>query len=108
MTSPYLPRSVDGLLDELLLELPALLLVGPRATGKTTAAERRAKTIVKLDNDQVASAFKADSDAALRGLPEPVLIDEFRQAPRMVAGPPGRPVRCRRGVPHRQLGLSTG
>jgi predicted AAA+ superfamily ATPase len=34
----YLPRLVDGLLDELLVELPALFITGPRATGKTTTA----------------------------------------------------------------------
>jgi len=29
----YLPRLVDPLIDELFAELPALLLVGPQATG---------------------------------------------------------------------------
>ena len=36
----YVPRLIDGLLDELLLGVPAVLVVGPRASGKTTTARR--------------------------------------------------------------------
>lgn len=39
---PYRSRLLDGLLDELMVDLPAVLLVGPRAAGKTTTALRRA------------------------------------------------------------------
>jgi predicted AAA+ superfamily ATPase len=35
----YRSRLLDRLLDELMAELPAVLLVGPRAAGKTTTAE---------------------------------------------------------------------
>jgi predicted AAA+ superfamily ATPase len=34
----YVPRLVDGLLEELTAGLPAVLVVGPRACGKTTTA----------------------------------------------------------------------
>ncbi len=77
----YLPRIVDPLLDELIAELPAIFITGPRATGKTTTAARRAATIVHLDRDAEAAAFRADPDAALRGLPEPVLLDEWQVVP---------------------------
>lgn len=77
----YLPRLVDPLIDELLAELPALLLVGPRATGKTTTAARHATTIVRLDREAEAAAFRADPDAALRNLAEPVLLDEWQSVP---------------------------
>ena len=69
----YLPRLVDARIDTLLAELPALFLTGPRATGKTTTAARRAATVVRLDREAEAVAFRADPDAALRGLPAPVL-----------------------------------
>jgi predicted AAA+ superfamily ATPase len=77
----YLPRLVDPLLDALLLELPALFLTGPRATGKTTTALRRGASIVRLDREAEAVAFRADPDAALRGLAEPVILDEWQAVP---------------------------
>jgi predicted AAA+ superfamily ATPase len=77
----YLPRLVDGLVDDLLAELPAVLLVGPRATGKTTTAVRHARTVIRLDQPREAAAFAADPDAALRGLVEPVLLDEWQVVP---------------------------
>jgi predicted AAA+ superfamily ATPase len=69
------------LLDELLTELPAVFITGPRAAGKTTTAARRAATIVRLDHEAEAIAFRADPDAALRGLREPVLLDEWQAVP---------------------------
>lgn len=80
-TATYLRRWADRALDELLAELPALLIVGPRASGKTTTAARRAATTVRLDVPAQAAAFAADPDAALRGLAEPVLLDEWQEVP---------------------------
>ena len=77
----YLPRLVDARIDTLLAELPAVFLTGPRATGKTTTAARRAATVVRLDREAEAVAFRADPDAALRGLPAPVLLDEWQVVP---------------------------
>ncbi len=80
----YRARLVDPLLDTLLEELPAVFLVGPRATGKTTTAARRARTIVRLDRPPEAAVVRADPDAALRGLDEPVLIDEWQVVPEVL------------------------
>jgi uncharacterized protein len=80
----YLPRLLDPLLDELLRELPAVLEVGPRATGKTTTAARHAATIVQLDRAAQAAPFEADADAALRELEEPVLLDEWQVVPALL------------------------
>lgn len=77
----YRPRLVDPLLEELFAQLPALMVVGARATGKTTSAGRRAASSVRLDREAEATAFVADPDAALRGLPEPVLLDEWQAVP---------------------------
>ena len=77
----YRPRLVDPLLDELLAQLPAMLVLGPRTAGKTTTLERRAATVVRLDRQTGAAAFEADPDVALRGLPEPVLLDEWQRVP---------------------------
>ena len=44
----YVPRVVDTVLDELFPHLPAILLDGPKAVGKTATAGRRAATIHDL------------------------------------------------------------
>lgn len=77
----YRQRLVDKLLPRVLAELPAVLMIGPRATGKTTTARRYAKTVVRLDTDAEAAAFRADPDSALAGLAEPVLLDEWQYVP---------------------------
>ena len=80
----YRPRTVDPLIGTLLDEVPAILLVGPRATGKTTTATRHAATTIRLDRPAEAAAFRADPDAALRGLEEPVLLDEWQVVPEVL------------------------
>ena len=72
---------MDPALTSLLGQLPAVSITGPRATGKTTTAQRRAATVVRLDREAEAAAFRADPDVALRGLPEPVLLDEWQEVP---------------------------
>ncbi|HWF52531.1 MAG TPA: DUF4143 domain-containing protein [Solirubrobacteraceae bacterium] len=72
---------VDPLLDELLTQVSAVMITGPRASGKTTLASRRAATIVHLNAKAQAAAFEADPDAALRDLEEPVLLDEWQEVP---------------------------
>jgi predicted AAA+ superfamily ATPase len=77
----YISRLADARVEELLAELPALLMVGPRATGKTTTARRHARTVVRLDSEAEAGAFRADPDVALRALRTPVLLDEWQTVP---------------------------
>ena len=79
--SAYRQRLLDPLLDDLLAAVPSLVVVGPRAVGKTTTIGRRARTTVRLDAEAEAAAFRADPDAALRGLEEPVLLDEWQEVP---------------------------
>jgi predicted AAA+ superfamily ATPase len=80
-TGAYLSRLLDGRLSELFAQLPALLITGPRAAGKTTTGRRHAATIVRLDREAEAAAFRADPDAALRGQPEPLMLDEWQSVP---------------------------
>jgi hypothetical protein len=80
-TRKYQPRLVDNLVTRLLKELPALLLIGPRASGKTTTAVQYSKTVIRLDREAEAIALRADPDAVLRTLPEPILIDEWQLVP---------------------------
>lgn len=85
MAAPlYLPRLLDGVLARRLHHHPAILIVGPRAAGKTTTAERLARTTLRLDRPAEAAVAKADPDAVLRGLDEPVLIDEWQVVPEIL------------------------
>jgi uncharacterized protein len=77
----YTPRLIDRRLARLFAQLPAILVTGPRATGKTTTAARHARTVVRLDRAAEAVAFQADPDAALRAQSEPVLLDEWQTVP---------------------------
>ncbi|HEY5856216.1 MAG TPA: DUF4143 domain-containing protein [Aldersonia sp.] len=72
---------VDGLLRELIADFPAVMITGPRATGKTTTAARLARSTVRLDRSVEAEAFRADPDSALARQAEPVLLDEWQVVP---------------------------
>ncbi len=48
----YRPRLVDPLLDELLMQVSAVMVTGARSTGKATTAARRAATIVQLNAER--------------------------------------------------------
>lgn len=80
----YLPRLMDDRVARLLEELPALLLTGPRASGKTTTARRHAASVVRLDRPAEAAAFRADPDSALGAWAEPVLLDEWQAVPELL------------------------
>lgn len=80
----YVSRLLDGRLADLLAQLPALMVVGPRATGKTTSARRHARSVVRLDRPAEAAAFRADPDAALAAFGEPVLLDEWQEVPEVL------------------------
>lgn len=84
MAAAYISRLVDRTLADLFSELPAILLTGPRAAGKTTTARRMARTVVRLDREPEAVAFRADPDAALAAMAEPVLLDEWQSVPEVL------------------------
>jgi predicted AAA+ superfamily ATPase len=80
----YVPRLLDSELREVLASHPAVLLVGPRACGKTTTTRRHCRSLLRLDVPSQAAVVRADPDAALRGLDEPILIDEWQLAPEIL------------------------
>lgn len=76
----YLSRTVDLELDELLSELPAISLEGPKGVGKTETALRRSKTVYRLDDPAQRAILKADP-ARLGSGEAPILIDEWQRVP---------------------------
>lgn len=77
----YLARLADQHLAEAMRAHPAVLVVGPRATGKTTTASTVAATMLRLGEVNVRTAVEADPLVALDGRPEPILVDEWQLVP---------------------------
>ncbi|MCY3586408.1 MAG: DUF4143 domain-containing protein [Acidimicrobiaceae bacterium] len=76
----YLPRIVDTELDILTGGLPAVVIEGPRAVGKTETALRRARTVHRLDDGRQLAIVRGDPERLLAGSP-PILIDEWQRYP---------------------------
>src|SRR5687768_4809433 len=84
----YVPRLADARLDEVMAVFPAVLLLGPRAVGKTTTARRHAAAVVELDDPAQAAQFRADPTAALDAMRRrgdgPLLLDEWQEVPEVL------------------------
>lgn len=77
----YLPRLVDGVLQQRLRSHGAVLIEGPKACGKTSTARRQAASEVRLDADvAMRRAGLADPALLLEGA-TPRLIDEWQRVP---------------------------
>ena len=76
----YARRVLDAQLDRLLTGLPAVVIDGPKAVGKTATATRRAATVLALDDPTERALIEADRDRLSR-LPTPILIDEWQLYP---------------------------
>lgn len=77
----YERRVIDDLLDEHFLQLPAILLDGPKAIGKTSTALQRSATEHRLDVEPEYQRAMIDPDWAITGS-KPVLIDEWHRVPK--------------------------
>lgn len=84
METAYRQRLADPLIAELLASAPSVMITGPRAAGKTTSARRLAADVLRLDDPGTAAVVRADPDAALRRVTEPVLIDEWQEVPEIL------------------------
>ena len=77
----YLPRIVDDELGDLLQSAGAVVIEGPRASGKTATASQISRTVVRLDVDRNAQAAVAADPSLVLGGDPPVLLDEWQLAP---------------------------
>lgn len=84
----HVPRDAETFIDMLLDEEPAILVEGPRGSGKSTImhrlAERRDAIVLDLDDEQTLSVIQEDVTAPLlsRRL---VVVDEFQKAPQVLS-----------------------
>lgn len=67
-------------MDELLDDLPAIAVAGPRGVGKTATAQRRARTVFALDDRDQRGILAVDLQR-LRSAEPPVLVDEWQRVP---------------------------
>lgn len=84
MKYSYMPRLIDRVLEEKLEGVSAVLVRGPKWTGKTSSCERLAKSALLLRDPDVyvraLDAIAVQPSLLLRG-DRPRLIDEWQLAP---------------------------
>jgi len=76
----YRRRILDGDLDVLTRELPAVAIEGAKAVGKTASASQRATTTYQFDDPDQRAVATADLDRVIDSTP-PVLVDEWQYLP---------------------------
>ena len=80
----YFSRVADQMLRDRLEAFGAILIEGPKWTGKTTTAEQLSKSVIKMQDPDNASEYLATASVKpsllLKG-EQPRLIDEWQDAP---------------------------
>lgn len=80
----YLDRIADSLLQDYLDALGAILIEGPKWCGKTTTAEQKAASVIRLQDTDMREEYLATAQAKPSLLllgDTPRLIDEWQDAP---------------------------
>ncbi|MDR1015927.1 MAG: DUF4143 domain-containing protein [Coriobacteriales bacterium] len=77
----YQERLYDNLIGTILRELPALALEGAKAVGKTSTANRFAKSMLALDDDATVELLQ-NGPAVLKNMTRPVCLDEWQRLPK--------------------------
>jgi predicted AAA+ superfamily ATPase len=84
MTTEFIPRSLGTVLRKAADEFPAVVLVGPRQSGKTTLLRNifgSQYQIISLEPPDVRLAAQSDPRGFLNLYPAPIVFDEIQYAP---------------------------
>ena len=87
MSQPYIRRSLEPVLKQAAREFPAVVLTGPRQSGKTTLLQHvfgQQHPYVSLDLPDVRAAAAEDPRGFLELYPPPVIFDEVQHAPHLL------------------------
>jgi predicted AAA+ superfamily ATPase len=88
MAQIYIKRTLEPVLKKAAAEFPAVVLTGPRQSGKTTVLKHlfgRSHRYVSLEPPDVRSAALDDPRGFLELYPPPVIFDEVQQVPELLA-----------------------
>jgi len=84
---PYLKRSLEAVVTRAAREFPAVVITGPRQSGKTTLLTHLFASrlrLVSLEPPDVRAAAEADPRGFLDLYPAPVIFDEVQHAPALL------------------------
>jgi len=83
----YIQRSLESVLEKAISEFPAVILTGPRQSGKTTVLKHLFESryrYVSLELPDIQSSASQDPRAFLEMYVPPVIFDEIQYAPNLL------------------------
>ena len=87
MSYTYIPRTLEPIIRKAALEFPAVVLVGPRQSGKTTLLKHLfsdSYNLISLEPPDVRLAALNDPRGFLNLYPPPVIFDEIQYTPSLL------------------------
>jgi predicted AAA+ superfamily ATPase len=81
----YIPRAIEPVIRELVLQYPVITITGPRQSGKTTLVKKMFPdmTYLNLENPDLREMAISDPRAFLKQTQNGAILDEIQRAPEL-------------------------